>query len=147
MSKYKTVGANDTLLLEYEFSHAGERLEANPDARPVEYEMGEGHWPIPIELLMMDEPAGAKLKTHLAAKDEVFGALDSERIVQMDVADFQSTPDLGALINFNLPDGGEVEGQVLNILGDTIEVDFNHPYAGRDIDVSIHIHSILSSKQ
>ena len=107
--------------------------------------MGAGQWPPQLELAMLGECAGAQLKIDLNASDNAFGAPDPERIVAMEAVDFEAAPEPGELIEFRLPDEQMLEGQVLAVFGDKIEVDFNHPYVGRDLTFEIHIHTIVQS--
>ncbi len=139
----RVVGQEDRLLIAYTIRHQEQVLETNAPGEPVEYIMGEGQWPIQIELAMLGEKAGEQLVLHYKAGDDVFGRTDPERIVTMDAIDFKSEPDPGQLIEFNLENGEMIEGQILSVFADKIEVDFNHPYAGRDLNILIQIVSIL----
>jgi FKBP-type peptidyl-prolyl cis-trans isomerase SlpA len=137
------VGVDDLLKISYKISHRNKLLEEVASSEAVEYRMGEGNWPIQLELAMLGEITGSCLKIQLMAKDDAFGRVDPDRIMQMDRLDFSSQPQPGELIEFEFEHGEPVEGQVLRILDDKIEVDFNHPYAGRDLDIEIQIKSIL----
>lgn len=141
----RRVTAEDRLLISYDISCAGEQLEASDLGQTVEYHMGQGLWPIQLELEMLNETVGANLLIAIRAVDDVFGKIDPERMITLQLADFRHTPVSGELIEFELPDGETVEGQVLRLLGDQVEVDFNHPYAGRDLDFKIRIESIMDS--
>jgi FKBP-type peptidyl-prolyl cis-trans isomerase SlpA len=48
-------------------------------------------------------------------------------------------PDLGALVEFELPDGESIAGHVVGISDDGVSVDFNHPLIGRDCVYEIAI--------
>ncbi len=139
----RVVAQDDRLLIRYTIRHQDQILEANASGKPVEYQMGEGQWPIQIELAMLGEKAGEKLVLQYRSGDNVFGGADPERIVTMDAVDFRSEPEPGQLVDFSLENGEMIEGQILSVFGDKIEVDFNHPYAGRDLNIQIQIVSIL----
>ncbi len=144
MSKpVRCVGREDRLLVSYAVWHQDQKLESCAPQEPVEYQMGAGQWPPQLELAMLGEGAGAQLNIHLKASDNAFGAPDPERIVSMQAVDFENEPEPGDLIEFRLADGELLEGQVMVVFGDTIEVDFNHPYVGRDLTFEIHIHTIV----
>lgn len=146
LSPSQTVTAQARLLISYDIRCGGEQLEASEPDQPIEYRMGQGLWPIQLELEMLNEVVGTRLQVVVSAVDNVFGHIDPERVMQLQQADFSHTPDPGELIEFELPDGEKVEGQVLRTFGDQVEVDFNHPYAGRDLDIQIRIESILNSE-
>lgn len=139
----KRVDADDTLLLTYSISSADSVLEGNIAAAPIEYKMGTGLWPMLIEFAMHNEHTGAELNINIKASEHVFGTPDLERVLQLDLIDFDQNPDIGELVEFELPDGKIIEGQVLSQLNDKLEVDFNHPYVGRDLKIYIKIESIL----
>lgn len=139
----RNVNTTDRLLIRYEISHAGLVLEGGMDDGNHSYTMGEGRWPEQIETKMLGLKQGEKVQLKFMAADKAFGAPNPERIVQMSRSDFTDEPDLGGLIEFELPDGQVIEGQVLSMFNDNIEVDFNHPYAGRDISMQICIESIV----
>lgn len=139
----RIVGTDDRVMISYEVRCHGQVLEASESGEYVEYQMGAGHWPVQLELTLLGEAVGQQLEIELKAGDYAFGKPDPERIIQMDRIDFDDEPEAGELIEFTLDNGDIVEGQVLSVLADKIEVDFNHPYAGRDLSFSIHIGSIL----
>ena len=137
------VTENDRLLISYEIRHQKQILEKSPPHETVEYLMGTGQWPVQLELAMLGEMVGECLSIKLKASDNAFGPAEPDRIVSMDAIDFENPPDPGELIEFKLENGENVEGQILSVFADKIEVDFNHPYAGRDLDIQIQIVSIL----
>lgn len=139
------VTAEARLLISYDINCGGEQLELVESHAPIEYQMGQSLWPIQLELEMLNEVAGASLKVQVRAVDNIFGEIDPERVMQLQQGDFDHAPDPGDLIEFELPDGETIEGQVLRLFGDQVEVDFNHPYAGRDLDIQIRIESILDT--
>jgi len=54
------------------------------------------------------------------------------------------TPEAGQLIAFQLPDGEETAGLVLEVADGQVEVDFNHPLAGHEIRFSVEILSVAN---
>lgn len=110
--KPKYVGSDDRLMITYKVYHQGKLLEESGALGAEVYQMGEGHWPIQIELAMLGEAVGACLHINLSAVEKVFGEANPERIIQMDSTDFESEPEPGELIVFKLQNGEEIEGQV-----------------------------------
>ena len=140
----QSVTSESRLLITYDISCGGEQLEASELDEAVEYQMGQGMWPIQLELEMLNEAVGTNLQVVVRAVDNVFGKLDPERVMQLQQNDFSQAPEPGELIEFELPDGETVEGQILSTFGDQVEVDFNHPYAGRDLNIRIRIEAIFN---
>ena len=139
----RRVAIDDRLMISYTVWYQDKILESSEAQESVEYKMGAGQWPIQLDLAMLGEAIGTHLNIKLKDSDNAFGPADPDRIITMDAVDFESEPEPGELIEFRLADGELLEGQVLAVFGDKIEVDFNHPYAGRDLTFEIHIHSIV----
>jgi len=137
------ISNDDGLMISYTIKHQEQVLESVAAQEAIGYQMGTGQWPIQLELAMLGEQAGARLRIEVRSADNVFGSADPDRIVTMDRVDFASPPQPGELVEFALVDEQGLEGQVLSVFGDKIEVDFNHPYVGRDLIFDIHIHSIV----
>ena len=137
------VEALSFLKIIYEIIYEGRVLERSEPAFPIEYQLGQGYWPAKIESQLLGAIAGAECLIEVSAGEHLFGELDIERIIQMDSQDFDNEPEPGDLIEFDLPDSQQVEGQVISVFGDKIEVDFNHPYAGRDLLFKIQIQAIV----
>ena len=137
------VEAQTLLRISYEILHDGRILESSEPEQPIEYQLGNGCWPATIESKLLGSVVGDEILIEILAEENAFGELDVERIIQMDRQDFDNEPDLGDLIEFDLPDAQGVEGQVISVFGDKIEVDFNHPYAGRDLMFKIQIQAIV----
>ena len=143
----KKVAVGDTIEIDYRIRHKGDEMEASEPGTPVVYTLGQGQWPGTLEAAMMGAREGDHLSLHFDASDHLFGRPDPERIVEMERQDFTSEPNPGELIEFELGSGERIEGQVLLVINDTIQVDFNHPYAGRELDIDIEIVSIQDRKQ
>jgi len=138
----KCVNSEDSLLITYTIRHQNQVLEQISGNEPVDYQMGVGQWPVQLELAMLGEAEGECLDISLRASENAFGAAEPDRIISMDIVDFDKEPEPGELIEFTLENGDSVEGQVLSVFANNVEVDFNHPYAGRDLEFEIHIKSI-----
>ena len=124
MAETLKIGPEDSLIMQYEILHENTVLECNEAPEGDKYKMGEGYWPIQVELAMLDQSVPCKMTVNVLAKDNVFGEIDPERVLSMIHDDFDTTPALGELIEFDLPDGQSVEGQVLDVSDDAIKVDF-----------------------
>ncbi len=136
------VAGNDRISIEYRILHRGRELESSKPGRVVDYQLGQGDWPDALEKALLGARAGECLSLHFEASDNLFGRPDPARIIDMDRRDFGREPGPGELIEFEVANGERVEGQVLLLYDDKIQVDFNHPYAGRELDIEIKIISI-----
>lgn len=139
----RCITESNSLLLSYRISHRGKILEQSDPGQPIEYTMGQGLWPVQVELALIGEEVGRQLNLTLGPDDNAFGRADPERIIKMPRDDFADAPQTGQLIEFELANGEPVEGQVLAVSEEEVEVDFNHPYAGRELDFEIVIEKIF----
>ena len=137
------IGSRDRVGIEYRILHRGRELEASEPGQVVDHQLGQGDWPAALEQSLIGAGVGDQLSLHFAVSDALFGQPDPERIIDMDRQDFDREPEPGELIEFQIANGERVEGQVLLMVDDKIQVDFNHPYAGRELDIEIKIVSIL----
>ena len=72
--------------------------------------------------------------------DKAFGPYDKEKVVDLDREIFvvdgkfdSETVKVGAALPMMTSEGYRIMGRVLNISGDKVTMDFNHPLAGRDV--------------
>ena len=72
--------------------------------------------------------------------DKAFGPYDKEKVVDLDREIFvvdgkfdSETVKVGAAVPMMTSEGYRIMGRVLNISGDKVTMDFNHPLAGRDV--------------
>lgn len=76
---------------------------------------------------------------------ELFGVHDPDNIHWLDTAGFAAPldPARGQVIVFQTPDGEETGGLVLVRIrdgeGDRVQVDFNHPFAGRPLALRVKV--------
>ena len=141
-NRARVVGAQDTLMICYQIEWNGRVLEGSLDGPAQSYQMGVGQWPAQLETAILGSQLGRELQVEINARDDVFGKFDPERVLRMHQTDFKQSPAVGELIEFTLPNGQQTEGQVLSVFNDNIEIDFNHPYIGRDLVVKIRIDTI-----
>ncbi|MDJ0806323.1 MAG: FKBP-type peptidyl-prolyl cis-trans isomerase [Gammaproteobacteria bacterium] len=77
----------------------------------------------------------------LLSGDDVFGPRNEEKIQQMSISDFPKDMGIsaGQVIAFTTPGGDEVAGQVQEIEGDDVVIDFNHPLSGHAITFRVKV--------
>lgn len=143
MTEQRKVGANSTVTLAYRILADEQELESASEAEPATLQLGQGEWPAQLELALIGELPGAELRVAVSAQEQVFGEVDPARVQTLAVDDFDcKPPGAGCLMAFELPGGEEIEGVVLKADASAVEVDFNHPYAGRDLQVEIKVLAI-----
>lgn len=105
---------------------------------PLELVMGDGTLLPALESSLHGLAAGTR-QTFLLTPEHAYGPRDEGLVHRMPLGDFARPPERGQIIAFSLPHGEEMPGTVLAVDGDTVEVDFNHPLAGRNLVFRVEI--------
>lgn len=135
-----TVESNKVVQLVFKLKNAkGETLDEAGEKSPLVYLHGAGALPAGIEKQLNGMAAGDKKDAHLTAAD-AFGVRDEKRIEKVGRHHF------GAKARFKVGDvlrleteEGVKEATVLAMTPVTVTLDFNHPLAGQELDVSLHV--------
>jgi FKBP-type peptidyl-prolyl cis-trans isomerase SlpA len=116
----------------------GEEVDTTRRGRAATFEMGDGSLLPGFETALKGMQAGDDAQITLEPAD-AFGEHNAGNVRLLDVNKFSGIElEPGLLVSFAAPDG-ELPGIVRRVFTDTVEVDFNHPLAGRRVvfDVSV----------
>lgn len=117
----------------------GREIESSHDAPPLEVTLGQGELIDGLERRLV----GLLQGTHRIEVPalEAYGGIDADNIHTLSRADFPAEfmLEVGQVVGFEVPNGAEVPGTVLEISGDTVRIDFCHPLAGHDLVFDIDI--------
>lgn len=110
------------------------------DEDPVECVMGDGTLQPGLELALYGLSPGDRQRLRLLP-EQAYGTRDTGLIRHMPLSDFDAafTPEVGQVVAFALPNGEEAAGTVLAVEQGQVEVDFNHPLAGHEIEFVVEI--------
>jgi len=117
---------------------SGEEIDTTRRGRPATFDYGDGKLLPGFEAVLLGMKAGDDAQI-LLEPDQAFGAHRPENVQLIERERFEDVDlEPGTIVSFAGP-GGELPGVVTRIFEERIEVDFNHPLAGRRImfDVSI----------
>ena len=120
----------------------GELIDSTED-RVVEFEVGDGSLLPGFESALFGLFAGDGGDFDIDAENG-FGLPNDENVHMMKRTDFDRSIGLepGLVVSFADADRGELPGVVKRLLGDLVEVDFNHPLSGRNLVFSAQIHRV-----
>lgn len=140
LSDSRPIGPGDTVRLHFAlYLESGEEVDTTRRGDPAMLTIGDGNLLPGFEAVLMGMRAGDDTQT-LLEPEEAFGPHHSANVQMLRRDRFAADLDLeeGLMISFAGP-GGELPGVVRNVMEEHVEVDFNHPLAGRRIlfDVSI----------
>ena len=122
----------------------GSVAESTFEDEPLTFTMGDGTLVHGLELALYGLRPGDTQRLALYP-EQAFGLHDPERVHRMPrnmfSADIELTP--GNIIAFDTPDGEEIAGTLLSLDERTVEVDLNHPLAGRRIIFDVEIIDVI----
>lgn len=117
---------------------SGEEVDTTRRGGPATFEVGDGSLLPGFEAALMGMRAGDDARIELEP-EQAFGEHRRENVQLLQKDRFQDLElEPGLVVSFAAPDG-ELPGVVRRVFDETVEVDFNHPLAGRRVvfDVTI----------
>lgn len=108
--------------------------------RAAEFTVGDGNLLPGFERALFGLKAGDKRNLKIPA-DAAFGESRRENIQRLPRASFSAEMELeeGLVVSFADSQKSELPGVVTAVDEQTVEVDFNHPLAGRDVEFDVDI--------
>jgi FKBP-type peptidyl-prolyl cis-trans isomerase SlpA len=122
----------------------GSVAESTFEDEPLTFTMGDGTLVHGLELALYGLRPGDTQRLALYP-EQAFGLHDPARVHRLPRAGFQAGIELtpGNIIAFDTPEGEEIAGTLLSLDGGTVEVDLNHPLAGRCIIFDVEIIDVV----
>jgi FKBP-type peptidyl-prolyl cis-trans isomerase SlyD len=141
-----TIQPNFHVTLEYELrDDEGEILDASDaeDGEPIEYVHGYGMLVPGLESALAGLKAGEEREVVVPA-DAGYGERDETLVLQLDKADLPEDEsgkvlEVGDELVAESPDGDEIAMTVVEIDGDKVVVDANHPLAGMTLHYKVKV--------
>ena len=127
----------------------GTEIDSNYDRKPASFVVGDGSLLPGFEESLLGHVAGDKIRVQLP-QEKAFGAVNPDNVQTFNRERFQrmieTNPEPvepGTVLAFADGAGNDIPGVVQSIDEDLMVVDFNHPLAGREIDFSADIISVI----
>ena len=121
----------------------GSIFDSSVDREPLEFEIGAGMMIAGFDKAVNGMNVGEKVTAEIPA-NEAYGDKNEEMIV--DVPKAQLPPDLKAEVGQQLamqqPNGQSIPVVVTKVEAETVQIDANHPLAGKDLIFDIELVSI-----
>ena len=122
----------------------GEVIDSNFDTEPATFVLGDGNLLPGFEAPLKGLRAGDQGE-FMISPENAFGQRNPENMQQIGRENFtQETLQIGDVYSFQNGEG-ELPGVIVDIDGDDIKVDFNHPLAGRNIIFKVMIVDVSPS--
>jgi FKBP-type peptidyl-prolyl cis-trans isomerase SlpA len=122
----------------------GTVAESTFDGEPLTFTMGDGSLVEGLELGLYGLRAGDRQRLELYPEQH-FGLHDPAKVHQMARSEFSAdiTLEPGVIVGFDTLAGEELSGTVVSLDDTTVEVDFNHPLAGRTVTFDVEIIDVV----
>ncbi len=126
----------------------GTVAESTFDDEPLVFTMGDGTLVRGLELGLYGLRPGDSQRLALHP-EQAFGIHDPGKVHRLPRADFGAgiEPEPGLIVGFVTPAGEELPGTVISLDDDAVEVDFNHPLAGRNVIFDVNIIDVVPAQQ
>lgn len=141
------IGAGTEIVLHFSLAlEDGQIVDSNLDNKPATFIFGDGNLLPGFEEVLVGLKAGQE-RAFLIPPEKGFGQPNPNNVQLMTRDSFHNTPDIqiGLVIGFADASGGEMPGVIKALDGDEVEVDFNHPLAGKTINFQVKIISVKPS--
>jgi FKBP-type peptidyl-prolyl cis-trans isomerase SlpA len=138
---------NSTVTLHFSLHLAtGEQVDSTFNNRPATLTMGDGNLPEGFERHLLGLGVGDRRKVQVPPQD-AFGQHNPQNIQQFKRDSFaQSEPlEVGMVMSFEDVGKNELPGVLATLDHDFVEVDFNHPLAGKTLDFEVEIIDIKAA--
>ncbi len=117
----------------------GTVVDSTRDKAPATFQVGDGNLPPGFEHPLKGLVAGESA-TFEITPEHAFGQHNPQNIQRLKRDDFESdAPEVGMVMSFADAAGGELPGVIKRIEGEQVEVDFNHPLAGRTLTFEVEV--------
>ncbi|MCX9157108.1 FKBP-type peptidyl-prolyl cis-trans isomerase [Niveibacterium sp. 24ML] len=135
------IGPQSLVTLNFRFTLTdGTVVLSTFESTPATLQIGKGELGTRIEECLIGLAVGTQRSFDLA-EGEAFGQFHEalvEWIPRHELpADVEVEP--RAVLTFTAPDGNAFSGQILDVSDDAVQIDFNHPLAGRAVRFDVEI--------
>ncbi len=118
----------------------GVRFDSSEGSDPLEFEVGSGQVITGFEQAVVGMKVGESKKVKIPEAD-AYGPHNPEMVIESDLGQFEDglSPEVGQQFQTQMEDGQPVLLTVLEVEGEKIVLDANHPMAGKDLNFEIEL--------
>lgn len=138
------VGEGTRVIVNFSLSlEDGSEVDSNFGDDPVEFVIGDGNLLPGFERQLFGMVAGDR-QIFTVLPENAFGQINENNVQILPRKQFDEDAELeiGLLFSFADAAGGEMPGMILSFDDEEVEVDFNHPLAGRTIMFDVLVHRV-----
>ncbi|MCE8003004.1 MULTISPECIES: FKBP-type peptidyl-prolyl cis-trans isomerase [Halomonadaceae] len=117
----------------------GTVVDSTRDKQPATFQVGDGNLPPGFERPLKGLVGGESGSFEIAP-EHGFGQRNPQNVQMLSRDDFEEIePEVGTVMSFADPAGGELPGVIIAADERNVEVDFNHPLAGRTLTFEVEV--------
>ncbi|MCD0160562.1 peptidylprolyl isomerase [Deinococcus sp. 6YEL10] len=124
--------------LDYKLTVNGEIVDQSEPGEPLVYLHGHSNIIPGLESALEGKVTGDSLQVTVQP-EEGYGPRDEDNIEDLSRDDFEDDIEVGETYYAQAEDGSVLPFTVMNVDGDTVQVDFNHPMAGMVLDFDVKV--------
>lgn len=140
MSEILKVEDGQVVAMDYTLRVDGEIVDTSEGHEPLEFLQGGGNIIPGLERELYGMAVGESKQVVVAAVD-AYGEFDQEALVEVPKGEFpaQIPLELGIGLEVHGQNGENLHGRISNIGEESVELDFNHPLAGKELHFDVTI--------
>lgn len=140
------VQLGDTVRIHYNSRlEDGTSVGSTEGKEPIEIQTGQGMLFPKLEREISGMNTG-EVKTTILKPEEAFGHYQSDLVAEISLEEFTKRgiePYKGLTLDIPTNDGQTFQAKVTGITSQNVQLDANHPYAGKSVTFSIHVVEIV----
>jgi FKBP-type peptidyl-prolyl cis-trans isomerase SlpA len=144
-----TISANSQISLHFSLKmDDGQVIDSTFDRAPASFSMGDGSLLPGFEARLLGLVTGDSKEFDIPPEDG-FGQPNPNNMQTMKRTDFAADMPIapGLVVSFADAQNAELPGVIASIEGDRVEVDFNHPLAGKTLKFDVQILEVKDADQ
>lgn len=121
----------------------GEIVDSSEGGEPLEFLQGVGNIIPGLEGALYDMEVGQSKQVVVAAVD-AYGEIQEEAVVNVPKSEFPAEIplEIGTELQVRAQDGETMYGRITRVEDETVELNFNHPLAGKELHFDVTITSL-----
>jgi FKBP-type peptidyl-prolyl cis-trans isomerase SlyD len=136
------ISRNKVVSLDYDLSVDGQKVDSSEGRGPMAYLHGTGNIVPGLEQALEGKSAGDQLNVTVPP-EQGFGARNEALVGSVPRAAFQGVPNIEKGMRFQTQQGQNVHTvMVVDVQGDAVKVDANHPLAGKNLDFNVTVRDV-----